>query len=411
MQGIPSGFALTAVYNFLIGQGLSARAVGSFAAIVGLPWTFQFVWGPLIDRYQYSIIGHRKQWVVLTQFIAFLASLSLLLVHDPVHQLTLLGLLFFVHSVFASIQDASVDAIAIALVPEAERGRVNAFMRAGSLAGWAVGGAVLANMLHSGGFGAAALTQSLTLLAFTVLTFFIKLEHTDRLLPSFGRAHRPAPPTPVGGPDKDNPSLSWLFGALWRAITEKRSLRAFAIIVLGYMAASLFGNAFGFHLIHTLHWSDAFVSTLQGTWIVLLSFGVLMGGGVLADRLGAARLQRWVLLALMVFLLLFNGLSAFWATPAVGITGLILISLADPLISLAAMPLLMSYCRPKIEGSQFTTYMALVNLCTVAASYLNGWLLQLTTAPVIGFCCGLVLAGLVAAIYRHRPAPPLVEAI
>ena len=55
--------------------------------------------------------------------------------------------------------------------------------------------------------------------------------------------------------------------------------------------------------------------------------------------------------------------------------------------------------------------MALVNLCTVAASYLNGWLLQLTTAPVIGFCCGLVLAGLVAAIYRYRPAPPLVEAI
>ncbi|RZK18159.1 MAG: hypothetical protein EOO56_16635 [Hymenobacter sp.] len=144
---------------------------------------------------------------------------------------------------------------------------------------------------------------------------------------------------------------------------------------------------------------------------MLLSFGVLMGGGVLVDRLGAGQLQRWVLVALSAFLLIFSGLSAFWATPAVGVTGLILISLADPLISLAAMPLLMAYCRPKIEGSQFTTYMALVNLCTVAASYLNGWLLQLTTAPVIGFGCGIVLVGLVAAIYRYRPAPPLVEAI
>ncbi|RZK18160.1 MAG: MFS transporter [Hymenobacter sp.] len=263
MQGIPSGFALTAVYNFLIGQGLSARAVGSFAAIVGLPWTFQFVWGPLIDRYQYSIIGHRKQWVVLTQFVAFLASLSLLLVHDPVRQLTLLGLVFFVHSVFASIQDASVDAIAIALVPEAERGRVNAFMRAGSLAGWAVGGAVLANMLHRSSFATAALTQSLTLLAFTVLTLFIKLERTDQLLPSFGSTPRARPI--ILTDDEENHSLSWLFGELWRSIIEKHSLRAFGIIVLGYMAAALFGNAFGFHLIHTLHWSDAFVSTLQGT--------------------------------------------------------------------------------------------------------------------------------------------------
>ena len=41
MQGIPSGFALTAVYNFLIGQGLSAKAVGSFAANLGMPRTFK----------------------------------------------------------------------------------------------------------------------------------------------------------------------------------------------------------------------------------------------------------------------------------------------------------------------------------------------------------------------------------
>ena len=186
MQGIPSGFALTAVYNYLIGQGLSARSVGSFAAIVGLPWTFQFVWGPLIDKYQYSVLGHRKQWVVLTQLVAVVASLSLLLVHDPVRQLSLLGVVFFVHSVFASIQDASVDAIAISVVPVAERGRVNAFMRAGSLAGWAVGGAALSYLLHHGGFGRAAWVQSLALLAFTALTFFIKLERTDRLLPHFG---------------------------------------------------------------------------------------------------------------------------------------------------------------------------------------------------------------------------------
>ncbi|MGI4971336.1 MAG: MFS transporter, partial [Janthinobacterium lividum] len=143
MQGIPAGFGLTAVYNYLVGNGLSARSVGSFAAIVGLPWTFQFVWGPLIDKYQYSIIGHRKQWVVLTQLVAALASLSLLLVHSPVAQLSLMSGVFFVHSVFASIQDASVDAIAISVVPVAERGRVNAFMRGGFLLGWAVGGAAL----------------------------------------------------------------------------------------------------------------------------------------------------------------------------------------------------------------------------------------------------------------------------
>ena len=404
MQGIPSGFALTAVYNYLIGQGMTAKSVGSFAAIVGLPWTFQFVWGPLIDKYQYSIIGHRKQWVVLTQLVAAGASLSLLLVRNPVAQLGLLSAVFFVHSVFASIQDASVDAIAISVVPVAERGRVNAFMRAGSLFGWAVGGAVLAYLLHHGGFRVAALSQTLTLLVFTVLTFFIKLERTDQLLPRFG-ARRAQPPAAASGQptDETNPSLGWLFRELWHSMVEKHSLRAFGIIVGAYLAASLFGNAYAFHLIHSLHWPDADVSILQGTWGSLLSFGVLMGGGILVDRLGAGRLQYWVLVFMAIFLLVFNSLAAQWVHRPVSFAGLVLLNLADPLLSISAMPLLMAYCRPRIEGSQFTTYMALVNLCTVTASYLNGWLLEITTAPVIGFGAGLLLTGLLLALHLLNP--------
>jgi PAT family beta-lactamase induction signal transducer AmpG len=402
MQGIPSGFALTAVYNYLIGSGLSAKSVGSFAAIVGLPWTFQFVWGPLIDKYQYSIIGHRKQWVVLTQLVAALASLSLPLVHQPMAQLGLLSAVFFIHSVFASIQDASVDAIAISVVPVAERGRVNAFMRAGSLFGWSVGGAALAYVLHHSGFGRAALVQSLVLLALTVLTFFIKLERTDQLLPRFGQARAQATPA---SPVAENPPLGWLFRELWRSIVEKHSLWAFAIIILAYLAASLFGNAYVFYLIHTLRWPDAEVSILQGTWGSMLSFGVLLAGGVLVDRLGAGRLQRWALASLASFLLVFSCLSSMWVSKVVSFGGLAVINLADPLLSVAAMPLLMAYCRPKIEGSQFTTYMALVNLCTVTASYLNGWLLEITTAPVIGFGCGLLLLALVLAA-RRRPLVP-----
>ncbi len=403
MQGLPSGFALTAVYNYLIGQGLSARTVGSFAAIVGLPWTFQFVWGPLIDKYQYSIIGHRKQWVVLTQLVAVLASLSLLLVRNPVSQLALLGLVFFVHSVFASIQDASVDAIAISVVPVAERGRVNAFMRGGSLLGWAVGGAILSYLLHHGGFRVAALAHSLTLLVLTGLTFFIRLERTDRLLPRLGRGSRPA--APAGSGPEENPPLGWLFRELWASIVERHSLRAFAIILLAYMSSSLFYNAYDFHLIHSLHWPDTDLSIVQGSWGSLAPLGVLLGGGVLVDRLGPARLQYWVMVGLAGFLLLFNCLASFWVIKAVSFSGLVAMSLAEPLLSISAMPLLMAFCRPRIEGSQFTTYMALVNLCTVMASYLNGWLLEITTAPVIGMSCGLLVLGLVVGLSRMAPHP------
>jgi len=394
MQGVPAGFALTAVYNYLIGKGLTAEAVGSFAAIVGLPWTFQFVWGPLIDKYQYSVIGHRKQWVVLTQLVAVGASLSLLLVRDPVTQLSLMSATFFVHSVFASIQDASVDAIAIEVTPEAERGRVNGLMRAGYLMGVSFGAAVLSYVLHHSGFHQAALTQSLLLLALTVLTFFIRLDRHDRLIPSFGQRQ-------TREEAAKNPPLSWLFKTLYASVTEKSSLRLFGIIALVYLCTGVFGRAYSFHLIHTLHWPDKDVSILQGSWGSIATLALLVGGGMLSDRVGAVRLQRWVMLGLAVFLLVFSSLYTLWHLKGVSTAGLLLTNMADPCFSVAALPALMALCQAKVEGSQFTTYMALVNFCDVLSAKLNGWALSVTTAPVLGIACGLAIL-LMALLLRRQ---------
>ncbi|WP_324676280.1 MFS transporter [Hymenobacter sp. GOD-10R] len=403
MQGIPSGFALTAVYNYLIGKGQTAEAVGSFAAIVGIPWTFQFVWGPLIDKYQYSVIGHRKQWVVLTQLVAVVASLSLLLIHDPVAQLPLMSALFFTHSIFASVQDASVDAIAIEVTPEAERGRVNGLMRAGYLMGISFGAAVLSFMLHHYGFYQAALTQSMVLLALTVLTFFIRLDRHDKLIPQFGTRQ-----TQVEA--AQNPSLRWLFQTLYHSVTEARSLRLFSIIALVYLCTGLFGRAYSFHLIHSLHWPDSDVSILQGSWGSLATLTLLVGGGMLSDRVGAVRLQRWVMIGLGIFLLGFSSLYFLWHYKSVGTAGLLLTNMADPCFSVAALPALMALCQAKVEGSQFTTYMALVNFCDVLSAKINGWALTVTTAPVLGVACGatvLLLVVVLRQLGKEKPAVPL----
>jgi PAT family beta-lactamase induction signal transducer AmpG len=384
MQGLPAGFGMTAVVNYLIGRNLSAATVATFSAVVGLPWALQFVWGPLIDKYQDSIIGQRKQWVVLTQLVAALASLVLLLVHDPVAQLPLLKLAFVVHSVFASIQDASVDAIAISVVPEVERGRVNAFMRGGFLLGISAGAAGLGWVLHRYGFFEAALTQTVALLALTVLTFFIRLDRTDQLLPKFG--HRAAVQRPT-----DNPSVGWLFRALFQAIVAPRTLKLFGIIAVAYLCFGMFGWAYNYHLIHVLHWPDSDVSILQGGWGTLATLGITVVGGILADRIGPARLQRRVLLVLAIFLLLFCSLSFLWPQEPFAIFGLLVWNMADPSLSVAALPLLMALCRPRIEGSQFTTYMALVNLCGVSGAYLTGLLLEYLSVPVLGVLCSVVV--------------------
>jgi PAT family beta-lactamase induction signal transducer AmpG len=391
MQGIPAGFSLTALTNYLTAEGVRSSQIGQFVAIAGLPWAFQFVWGPLIDRYQTSAMGRRKPWVVGAQCLAFLASLGILLVHNPVTQLSTLAWLFFAHSLCAAIQDASVDAMAISVIPETERGRVNAFMRGGFLIGTGFGAAVFAQILRRYGFVDAALTQSLCLLILTILTLFIRERPSDRLLPSFvskPNSAQLASALPVTSVALEAHDFRWLFTELFKGLLSKRSLLLFGSIMAAYMSVSLFMYSYNYHLIKILGWADASVSLLTGTYGMLVATGVSLLGGYAADRIGPRRLLVAMLAVVTSYLLVFNVLSPMWSQREVAQTGLVSLYFMDPTISIAALPVLMAICRPGVEGSQFTTYMAFVNLASIIGSFLAGQALTYVTAPTVGLFAG-----------------------
>jgi PAT family beta-lactamase induction signal transducer AmpG len=199
--------------------------------------------------------------------------------------------------------------------------------------------------------------------------------------------------------------LKPVFKSLWRSMTERYNLRTAAIILFSYLAFGIFIRSFNFHLIHNLHWPDQKLSVLQGSWASLITFAVLITGGVLADRVGHAKLQRKVLFFLAMFLVVFNALSPAWRHEAVAATGLLIWSVADPFYSVAAFPILMTLCRPAIAGSQFTAYMALINLSEIGGAYISGWLLHLLPAAVLGFGCGVLLLVCCYDLFRKAREP------
>ncbi len=388
MQGIPAGFALTTLANYLVGQGAAPNIVGSFVAIIGTPWILQFLWGPVIDRYQYSVMGRRKHWLVSMQLGAFCTLLFLLFIKHPVQQITTIATIFFIHSIFASFQDTSVDATAIFVVPPEERGRVNAYMRGGILIGTAIGAAVLSTILHFYNFFTAACLQSALLLIFTIVTFFTKIDKKDKLLPSFTKKER----LPDGHTaSEDNPTLKWMFRQLWEGMMTKKSLQVYGSIALVYLCFSVFIRSYTYHIIHVLHWNDNDVSVLQGSWGNLLTFVVVIFAGMIADKMGAARLQKIVLWALGIYFLALCGNYMYWGNRTLTTAGLIIWNFADPMFSVASFPLLMALCRPQVEGSQFTGYMAFLNFCDVMGSYISGWALLIIPAPWLGMTCGAII--------------------
>ncbi len=400
MQGLPSGFALTAVTNYLAAEGLTPQALGSFGAIVGLPWGFKFVWGPLVDRFQVSAMGRRRPWVLAAQLMALIASVGIVFIRDPVGQFSALAIAFSLHGVFASLQDVSVDALAISTVPVAERGRVNAFMKGGMVVGQAIGAAGLAYLIRNGSFQLAATAQSVTLLAFTVLTFFIREQPGDAFISLKRRIVTPTPAPgelPVTRPD-------WSFGpllrTLLRAILLPRPLLIFGAIALVFIGERLFQRAFNIHLIQQLGWTDTDVSVLSGTYGTLLAVTLALLGGWLADTVGAQRMLLGTTLGMAILHIGYALAASSWNDPTVATAGLVVRQSLEPIFSIAALPMLMSLCQRGIEGSQFAFYMAISNQADVIGIFLAGQLQPMITTPTLGIGCGVAM--LIAAVVLRK---------
>ena len=59
----------------------SLFTIGLFA-LVGTPYTFKFLWSPIMDRYVPPFLGRRRGWLMVTQ-IGLLLSIAGMSLHDP----------------------------------------------------------------------------------------------------------------------------------------------------------------------------------------------------------------------------------------------------------------------------------------------------------------------------------------
>ena len=73
-SGLPLALTGQAMQAWLSMEGLDVATIG-FLSLVGLPYTFKFLWAPLMDRFDLPWLGRRRGWLVLTQ-LALAASLG-----------------------------------------------------------------------------------------------------------------------------------------------------------------------------------------------------------------------------------------------------------------------------------------------------------------------------------------------
>ena len=68
--GFTSGLPLYLLFQLVPGwlrmEGVGLKEIGFFA-LVQFPYTWKFLWAPIMDRYTLSFLGHRRGWVLVTQ--------------------------------------------------------------------------------------------------------------------------------------------------------------------------------------------------------------------------------------------------------------------------------------------------------------------------------------------------------
>ncbi len=138
-SGLPLYLLLNLVPAWLKTEGLSLKAIGAFA-LIQFPYTWKFLWAPLLDRYGIlPWLGRRRSWMFVSQ-LGLLASIAWLGQLSPTENLPLVVALTAALAFLSATQDVALDAFRREILPDAELGlgnaiHVNAYRIAGLVPG------------------------------------------------------------------------------------------------------------------------------------------------------------------------------------------------------------------------------------------------------------------------------------
>ncbi|CAN5882966.1 MFS transporter [soil metagenome] len=119
-SGLPLALTGQAMQAWLSVEGVDVATIG-FLSLVGLPYTFKFLWAPLMDRFELPWLGRRRGWLVLTQ-LALAGALMWMASVSPTGATRSFALLAVLVAFISASQDVVIDAYRTDLLPASERG-------------------------------------------------------------------------------------------------------------------------------------------------------------------------------------------------------------------------------------------------------------------------------------------------
>jgi MFS transporter, PAT family, beta-lactamase induction signal transducer AmpG len=138
-SGLPLYLLLQLLPAWLRSEGLNLKTIAAFA-FIQLPYTWKFLWAPLMDRYcLIAPMGRRKSWIFITQ-VALLIAIASYGCYEPKLNISSIAVISTLVALFSASQDIVIDAFRREILSDEELGlgnslHVNAYRIAGLVPG------------------------------------------------------------------------------------------------------------------------------------------------------------------------------------------------------------------------------------------------------------------------------------
>ncbi len=141
--GFSSGLPLYLLFQllpaWLRSEGIDLKTIAVFA-LIQLPYTWKFIWAPLMDRYNLiAPLGRRRSWMLVTQIALFFTIIAYGF-FEPTLNITSIAVISTLVAFFSASQDIVVDAFRREILSDEELGlgnsiHVNAYRVSGLVPG------------------------------------------------------------------------------------------------------------------------------------------------------------------------------------------------------------------------------------------------------------------------------------
>ena len=348
--------------TFLAAEGADAGDLAYLLTLGTLPWSFKFLWGPIIDRFQIPELGRRRPWILIAQTGMIALLVTMLMVPDLTNNISLLGALFFVYNVFTALQDVSTDALAVDVLQSHEFERVNSYMFTAKSLGGIIGGAGLGTIIGVVGIRGAFLIQIPILVAIMMVPLFMRERPGEKRFPWDDTVA--ATKVDKAEESQEQRDFKVILSNI-RTAFSVRSAQLGIVVSLVISLAFILIPILPLLFLQELGWSQEEFNATKGGIILVVTMLGAMAGGELGRRFGGKSMLMFAALSASLTTLVWGTFDNLWSEGWFMMLVWIVHTFLWAIVSICAYSLMMRVTWAEVGGTQFTGYMAMMNLSAI----------------------------------------------